>query len=306
MFLQTLSPVHASSARLRHGAAPHLRTGVVHRQGVGFFVRDEVLGRPVGSPLLLLHGLGLDHHSWDLVADRLLRSGHRVIRADLRGHGRSDGPTTGYRLDDLVADVVTVLDALDVGGAHVVGHSLGGTVGLQLALQAPDRVRSSTLLGALVAGQTAPPAFLAWAARLFELLPRGLPALLDELPGTAAYQHQLRDPELVTEVRRSITTSLHAAAFIPENFHDLQLVSGTSPSPWQRACAGALRTPLLTLDGSADPVVAGIEHPASEEIPGARGVVLDGAGHLALLEQPVTVARHLSRFTQEHEAAAGA
>lgn len=278
----------------------------IRRAGVGIFVREDVSGsqtstegRRSEAPLLLLHGLGLDHQAWGPVADRLAGEGRRVIRIDLRGHGRSDAPSTGFGLGDLVADTLAVLDELDIPAAHVVGHSLGGTIGLQLALMAPERVRSVTVLGALVAGQTPPPSFMAWAGQLFELLQQGLPAVLDVLPDTAPYQ--VSDPDLALEVRRVAGSSLHAPSFLPENFTDLQVAAETPPTQWDRMRSGGLQCPLLTIDGSYDPVVAGVLEPTQAGTPHARGIVLPGAGHLALLEQSDTVASHLRQFVHDAE-----
>lgn len=287
---------------------PRVESRTVTRRGVRLFVLDEALtpasmNDGTAAPVLLLHGLGLSHTTWEPVADRLLRTGHRVVRLDTRGHGRSDAPASDYRLDDLVADVLAVMDALKIARAHLVGHSLGGTVALQVALHQPARVASLTLAGALVAGQAPPAAFLEWAAQLFELVPLGLPALLDALPSTAPYQHHLGDPDLAREVQRVVGTSLHAAAFLPENFADTRAVATSSPTPWDRASTGELGAPLLTLDGSLDPVVSGIQHPTSDNVPGARGVILPGAGHLALLERPWTVARHIAQHVSAHQPA---
>lgn len=283
---------------------PCYRTYTVWRDGVALHVRDE---GPVDAPtMLLLSGLGMGIASWDPVTDRLLRAGHRVMRLDARGHGGSDAPATGYRLHDLATDAVSVLDALDVARVHVAGHSLGGTVATQLALAHPERVASLTLLGALVAGQPPPPAFLAWATQIIKLLDNGgLPALLDALPDTALYDHHLADPVLAAEVRQQVRTTLRAPAFVPENFADAQAVGSTRPTPWDRARCGELATPVMTVDGLEDPVVAGIAEPVCAHVPGAQATVLPGAGHLAFLEQPATVAGEMLRFVGHAEARLG-
>src|SRR5215469_15431637 len=95
-----------------------------------------------GPPLLLLHeGVG-DARMWDPVWDQLTSS-FRAIRYDVRGYGRSPEPTENFTL---LADAQLVLDQLGVDSMHVVGCSMGGLTGLELALAQPDRVRTPVLL----------------------------------------------------------------------------------------------------------------------------------------------------------------
>ncbi len=91
---------------------------------------------------VLLHPGIADARSWDLVWPGL-EERLRVIRYDSRGYGRSAPPTAKFRYLD---DLVTVLDALDVPSAHLVGCSMGGASAIDLALASPGRVRSLTLL----------------------------------------------------------------------------------------------------------------------------------------------------------------
>ena len=82
----------------------------------------------VGRPVVLVHAWGLNSHMWNAQLPPLLDAGLRVIAIDQRGHGRSDRPTTGYELDTLSGDVLSVLDALDLQDVVLVGQSMGGTV----------------------------------------------------------------------------------------------------------------------------------------------------------------------------------
>jgi pimeloyl-ACP methyl ester carboxylesterase len=74
---------------------------------------------------------------------------YRLILVDLRGHGRSDKPATGYHMDDMARDVIGVLRQLKLDRAHIVGSSLGAEVGLSLAANFPDSVISLVCDGAL-------------------------------------------------------------------------------------------------------------------------------------------------------------
>jgi pimeloyl-ACP methyl ester carboxylesterase len=102
--------------------------------------------RGAGDPILLLHGGGgSSERSWSNEYDALARD-FMVIKMDSRGHGRSAdgaGPLTYGRL---AADVVRLLDHLNLARAHVVGHSMGAITALHLLVDYPDRVRTATLL----------------------------------------------------------------------------------------------------------------------------------------------------------------
>jgi len=94
-----------------------------------------------GEPLVLVHGGWTDHTTWNAVVAPLARS-FQVIRYDRRGHSRSPygpGPSPRRRDED---DLAELLQALDLGPAHVVGTSYGGTIALALALRRPDLVRT--------------------------------------------------------------------------------------------------------------------------------------------------------------------
>lgn len=98
-------------------------------------------GNPSAPPLILVHG-GLDHaRSWDWTA-RSLADDHHVIAVDLRGHGDSGWSTEGsYTMASLVYDLTQLIDLLDRAPVAIVGHSLGGSIGLRYAGLFPDKVR---------------------------------------------------------------------------------------------------------------------------------------------------------------------
>src|SRR5919107_3812646 len=106
--------------------------------GVTLGVADEGAGRAV----LLLHGFPDSSHVWRHQVAPLVDAGMRVIAPDLRGFGASDAPQAveEYALTRSVADMLAVLDALDVERAHAVGHDFGAALAWLLATLAPDRV----------------------------------------------------------------------------------------------------------------------------------------------------------------------
>lgn len=98
---------------------------------------------------MFIHGLGMDNLSsfYYTLANPVAYAGAEVILYDLRGHGLSERPRTGYRMGDSVADLVALLNALSVKGpVHLVGNSYGGTVALGFAVTHPHRVASMVLI----------------------------------------------------------------------------------------------------------------------------------------------------------------
>jgi non-heme chloroperoxidase len=81
-----------------------------------------------GRPVVLVHAWGLSSHMWNAQLPALLDAGLQAVTIDLRGHGRSERPPAGYDLDTMAADVIGVLDTLDLDDAVLVGHSMGGAV----------------------------------------------------------------------------------------------------------------------------------------------------------------------------------
>ena len=103
-------------------------------------------GRPELRPALLLHSLAAHSHWWDWVAP-LLAQHFQVVALDLRGHGGSDWvEPAAYRAVDYAGDIVAVLDALGWRSPLVIGHSLGGYIGVNLASLHPDRVGSLVIV----------------------------------------------------------------------------------------------------------------------------------------------------------------
>ena len=117
----------------------------VSNQGIELQVRDY---GHTGEAILFLHFSGANLMMWERVVP-FFQDQYRVLLMDLRGHGKSDAPEGGYHMDVMAEDVITVLDQLGIGKAHIVGSSLGAEVGLSLAANHPERVISLILDGAM-------------------------------------------------------------------------------------------------------------------------------------------------------------
>jgi len=128
----------------------------VVRNAVTISFSDE--GR--GPAVILLHGHTLDRRVWDPIVPELLAADLRVLRPDLRGHGRSTRPNSGYHVSHHAADVTALLDTVGVESAAVIGFSFGGAVALEIALTQRPRVAALGLLAPLMPDRPFEPAFM--------------------------------------------------------------------------------------------------------------------------------------------------
>jgi pimeloyl-ACP methyl ester carboxylesterase len=125
-----------------------------------------------GEPLVLIPGTGFAGNVWSPSQVPTLSKTVRVITLDVRGCGRSSAPEGVYTIEQMACDVAALLDHLGLAQAHILGHSMGGRIGIALALAFPDRV-CSLILAAAGSGP---------AARSGEECVPGLPyRIVDEL-----------------------------------------------------------------------------------------------------------------------------
>lgn len=113
--------------------------------GVRLHVR-RFPGSSAQVPFLLVHGLSSNARLWDGVAARLATAGHSAYAVDLRSHGESDQPDTGYDTGYAVRDLAAVVTELDLPPAVVAGQSWGGNVVVRFASEHPERVLALALV----------------------------------------------------------------------------------------------------------------------------------------------------------------
>jgi pimeloyl-ACP methyl ester carboxylesterase len=105
----------------------------------GLRTHVALAGPPNAPPILLVHGWPQNWWAWRRVIPAL-STGHRVIVPDLRGHGWTEAPRLGYGKAQLAADLIAVLDALEIERTTWVGHDWGAWAGFLAALRAPERI----------------------------------------------------------------------------------------------------------------------------------------------------------------------
>jgi pimeloyl-ACP methyl ester carboxylesterase len=245
----------------------------------------EPFGDPDHPPVLLIHGTGASMLWWEEGFCRRLADGGRfVIRYDHRDTGRSvtyEHGRPGYTGADLDADAVGVLDAYDLGAAHLVGVSAGGAIAQAVALDLPDRAHSLTLISTTAAvpiGRGLPPPtdefgrFVSSARVDWSDHDSVIDYLVDYQRLLAGGRREFDEEAARGLVRRDVERARDPAAV--QN-HDV-LDHGEGPA----APLSSIAAPTLVIHGSADPMFP-IEHgeALADEIPGATLLRLEGAGH---------------------------
>ncbi len=302
--------------------------GVVPVHGGEVFVRSTPWTGPVDGPqdgaprerALYVHGLGGASTNWtDLAALLAVRFDGWAI--DLPGFGRSQPPPRGrYSIRGHVRAVVDVLDhvAAQPGEAagrpvHLLGNSLGGLVSLLVASRRPDLVASLTLISPAMPVYRVPPAF---SKALLLLLVPGIPALADRRLARITPEQSVRqmirvcfgDPSRVPKERieQSVQEMMERAE---QPWADRALTRSMrglitsylrvgAANAWR--AARALRPPTLVIWGSKDKLVDPALAPRlAAAVPDARLLVLEGIGHVAMLEAPEPTARAVLGMLEE-------
>jgi pimeloyl-ACP methyl ester carboxylesterase len=245
----------------------------------------EPFGDPADPPILLVMGNGASMLWWEedfcrMLADR----GRFVIRYDHRDTGRSvsyEPGHPGYTGADMVADAAGVLDAYGIGAAHVAGVSAGGAMAQVLALDFPDRVRSLVLIStsrAVSGGRPLPPPtqeFMDFVSQVrvdWSDPESVIEYLVDYWRVLAGGEHPFDEAAFRELARRDVE---RASDFQAAQNHDL---AGDGGRP--RGGLSSIAAPTLVIHGTADPMFPiGHGEALAEEIPGARLLRLEGAGH---------------------------
>lgn len=243
-------------------------------------------GADEGLPVVMAHGLGLDHRMWEGLAATLAPQ-HPVLRYDARGHGGSTVPAGPYSMAQMVDDAARVVREWGRGPVVFVGLSMGGMVAQGLAVRHPDLVRGLVL--ANTASRYPAGAAAGWAERIAAVQAGGMTAVTETLLGRFfAPAFAAASPEVVESQRRTLLRC-DPAGYVA-GCHAVAAVA------WHDALP-ALRCPTLVIAGSADPSTPpALGQSIADAVLGARYVELQGAAHLSVLEQPSAFADAVTAF----------
>ena len=250
-----------------------------------------------GAPLLMLHGFTGAAATWRALCHELADD-FRLICLDILGHGESDSPAdvSSYRMSAIAADIIDLLDQLDLPSSHLLGYSMGGRLALYLALRQPDR------FGKLIL-ESASPGLANAAERearrradedLAEKIEaRGIHWFVEAWERLPLWKSQAQLPPEVLAAqraqrlrndRRGLAQSLRGMG------------SGAQPSLWQ--ALPQLQLPTLLLVGELDAKFRRVNLSMATELPNAALRVIVAAGHNTHLEQRAAFTQALRSFLQ--------
>jgi 3-oxoadipate enol-lactonase len=238
-----------------------------------------------GQPILFIHGLGSSGRDWDLQV-ALFAQHYQVVTLDMRGHGQSDKPPGPYNVPLFAADTAALIRSLRIDPAHIVGLSMGGMIAFQLAVSAPDLVKS------LVIVNSGPELVLrTWKERL-----RGLQRLLIarllgmRKMGQVLSKRLFPKPEQ-EELRRAIVERW------AENDKRTYIDSTRGLVGWSVVDRlDAVRCPTLVIAADEDYTPVSLKEAYVAKMPQAELVIITDSRHATPIERPEEFNRALMTF----------
>jgi len=241
-----------------------------------------------GAPMLLLHSGVCDRRMWEPQWATLTTS-FCVVRPDLRGFGETPLPAERF---SFAADIVELLDFLDIERACIAGSSLGGRVALELASSAPERVERLILLCSALRGFPSTPdadAFEAAEEAMFES---------GDLDGAVELNVRTWLGPEADDATRELVRVMQRRAF------EVQVAAEAGPEQPEMTDTPVepanILVPTLVVSGGTDmDQFQAVAAHLAEAIPDAQHVPLDWAGHLPSLERPEAVTKLIAGFCTE-------
>ena len=243
----------------------------VDLQTVSLFYEEQ----GAGEPLLLLHGLGSNGRSWEYQQEAFARK-FRVVVPDVRGHGQSAKPPGPYSVAQFSKDIFTLLDHLQIDQFHLMGLSMGGMIGFQMAVEQPERFKS------MIVVNSGP-----------ELIPRGLKE-----------KWQIWQRKLITRfVAMDKIAELIGGRLFPEphqaNLKEqfIQQMGSNDPKAYKAATDALLgwsvsarldriNFPILVVSGDMDYTPVAFKEAYMRQLPTSQLHVVENSRHATPVDQP--------------------
>lgn len=247
-------------------------------------------GNPGKTPLIMLHGIGRDAHSFDHIAPQFSRD-HHVIAVDLRGHGDSAWhPDGAYLVEDLVKDLEGLVEQGSLRGLVLLGNSTGGRVAQVYAGLHPDRVRALIVEDV---GPERPQDVAAGFARRVQQEANGWGSE-DELMAFLKTQGSTVSEDLLRAHARSATKRREDGRLVWKR--DPNLVKGFVPTELWQYVRRITSPTLYVLGGRSTIVSVETQQQLKQTIAGCEIRVMPGLGHYPHLEAPTAYIEIVREF----------
>ena len=247
-------------------------------------------GERTAPPVVFLHGLGMDNMAsfYYTVAGAVAKTGAEAVLYDLRGHGDSERPRTGYTMEDSVADLAGLLDELKITGpVHLVGNSYGGTIALDFAVFYPERVASIVLIEAHFNVE-------GWAEQIAAERAR-VADVVAEMGEENLQAWIRRFGRKVVRMMDALTDLANHTSFYPD-------LTQARPIPADRL--RALTCPIRAVYGEHSDV-PDYERQLHDLLPHASVTVVPDVGHSVLMDATPAVRQIVVDWLAQHSATAG-
>lgn len=246
-------------------------------------IHYELSGSEKLPTLMFSNSLGTNISMWNRQMPVLARD-FQILRYDTRGHGQSSVSPGPYTMDQLACNVLGLLDHLAIERIHFCGLSMGGMIGMLLALQAPHR------LGKLVLCNTAAKIGTAdqWNARIHTVQKQGMQGVVDGvLERWFTPRFRAASPSAIESTRQMLfTTPVEGYIGCCAAIRDTDL----------RDMISRIRVPAMIISGTHDPVATSLDgHFMEQHIPGAQYKELPAA-HLSNIEAAETFTMEVSNY----------
>lgn len=253
----------------------------------------DITGPEKAPALVFSHALGGDLSMWDRQVARFAGK-YRIVRYDLRGHGRSPASIASLTVDDLGGDVLELLDGEGIERVHFCGLSLGGMIGQWLGLHAPERLLRLVLVD--TAPRMGNPE--QWDARIKQIEQHGMSAISSAtMERWFTENFRNREPETVARIR-SIFEATPAAGYIS----CAKVVRQGSISGPQNKDLNRISVPALVMTGKFDAAAKPDDcREMARHIPNSRYVELNAA-HISPVEASEEFNEALESFLDSHHA----
>jgi len=261
----------------------------------GVELEYEVLGS--GEPLLLISPVLADGFL-PLVSQPVLAERYQLIRYHKRGWVGSTHTPPPVTVADHAADAAALLEHLGVRRAHLAGHSSGGAVAVQLALDDPERVHTVTLLELSLLSVPSGAAFLEGAQPLFEAYAAG-----DHERAVTSFLSAVSDlewPACRDLLDKHLPGAVANAVKDADTFFGIEL---PALAQWSLSAeqAASIRQPVLSVFGNAtQPLWVEVADLLRSSVPNVEDCAIEGVGHLLHIQRPEPVAEGIARFLDQH------